>query len=141
MKAYKKALEVDPDNADALTGLAIVYSDLGDAQSAADVLKKLADKNPSARSLEALAETYRQLRQYGMAADALKRALILNPPNAGEIKRSLAETLVAAGRYPEAIQTYQELAADDPTDFESYLSISQIYIRQRNFVKASRGFR
>jgi tetratricopeptide (TPR) repeat protein len=137
VKAYKKALEVDPDNADALTGLAIAYSDLGDAQSAADVLKKLAEKNPSARSLEALAETYRQLRQYGMAADALRRALILNPPNAGEIKRSLAETLVAAGRYPEAIQTYQELAADDPNDFEAYLSISQIYIRQRDFVKAT----
>ncbi len=137
VKAYKKALEVDPDNPDALTGLAIAYSDLGDAQSAADVLKKLADKNPSARSLQALAETYRQLGQFGMAADALKRALILNPPNAGEIKRALAETLVAAARYPEAIQAYQELAAEDPADFESYLSISQIYIRQRDFVKAS----
>ena len=100
-------------------------------------MKKLAEKNPSARSLQALAETYRQLRQYGMAADALKRALILNPPNAVEIKHSLAETLVAAGRYAEAIQTYQELAADDPNDFEAYLSISQIYIRQRDFVKAS----
>ncbi len=136
IKDYKKALEVDPDNADALTGLAIAYSDMGDAQSAADVLKKLADKNPSARSLQALAETYRQLRQYGMAADALKRALILNPPNAGEIKRSLAETLMAAGRFTEAVQVYQELVAEDPADFESYLAISQIYVRQRDFVKA-----
>jgi tetratricopeptide (TPR) repeat protein len=137
VKAYKKALEVDPDNADALTGMAIVYSDLGDAQSAADALRKLADKNPSGRSLQALAETYKQMRQYGMAADTLKRALLLNPPNAAEIKRSLAEALAAAGRYPEAIQIYQELAADDPADLESLLSISQLYVRQRDFAKAS----
>ena len=45
--AYKKALEVDPDNEDALTGLAMVYADLGDNTSAADLLKKLAAKNPS----------------------------------------------------------------------------------------------
>ncbi len=107
----------------------MVYSDLGDAQSAADVLRKLADKNPSARSLQALAETYKQMRQYGMAADTLKRALSLNSPNAGEIRRSLAETLVAAGRYAEAVQTYQDLANDDPMDFDAYLNISQIYIR------------
>lgn len=137
LKAYKKALEVDPDNADALTGLAIVYSDLGDAPSAADALKKLADKNPSGRSLQALAETYRQMRQYGLAADALKRALLLNPPNAGEIKRALADTLVNASRYPEAIQVYQDLVTDDPNDIDSYLSISQIYVRQRDFVKAA----
>jgi tetratricopeptide (TPR) repeat protein len=136
-KAYKKALEVDPDNEDALTGLAVVYSDLGDAQAAADVLRKLADKNPSARSLQALAETYKQMRQYGMAADTLKRALSLNSPNTAEIRRSLAETLLAAGRYPEAIQTYQDLANDDPMDFDAYLNISQIYMRQRDFTKAS----
>ena len=53
--AYKKALEIDPDNEDAMTGLAMVYADQGDTTAAADLLKKLATKNPTPRSLQALA--------------------------------------------------------------------------------------
>ena len=34
-KAYKKALAIDPDNEEALTGLAMVYGDLGDSTEAA----------------------------------------------------------------------------------------------------------
>ena len=64
-RAYKKALDVDPDNEDALTGLSLVYLDLGNSQAAADTLKTLAEKNPSARSLRALAETYEQMKDSG----------------------------------------------------------------------------
>ncbi len=53
-RAFKKALDADPDNEDALTGLSLVYLDLGNSQAAADTLRQLADKNPSARSLTAL---------------------------------------------------------------------------------------
>ena len=34
-----------------------------------DQLKRLADKNPSGRSLAALASTYEQMRDYGLAAE------------------------------------------------------------------------
>jgi tetratricopeptide (TPR) repeat protein len=53
-KAYNSALAIDPANEDALTGLALVYSDLGDNAKAAQLLKKLADSNPSPRALQAL---------------------------------------------------------------------------------------
>ena len=132
-KAYKKALDVDPDNEDALTGLSLVYLDLGNSQAAADTLKMLADKNPSARSLQALAETYEQMREFGLAADALKKVLTLNPPNAADVRQAMAQDLVYAQRFPEALQIYQDLVADDPSDAQSYLRISQIYSRQRKF--------
>ena len=132
-KAYKKALEVDPDNEDALTGLSLVYLDLGNSQAAADTLKTLADKNPSARSLQALAETYEQMKEFGLAADALKKALALNPPNAGDVRQAMAQDLIYAQRFPEALQIYESLVADDPTDAQSYLRMSQIYSRQRKF--------
>jgi tetratricopeptide (TPR) repeat protein len=135
-KAYKQALSVDPDNEDALTGLALVYSDLGQTQQAAEILKKMADKNPSQRSLQALAAAYEQMRQYGPAADALQKALALNPPNATDVQRALGQDLVFAGRYAEALKTYQALVAQDPTDAQSYLRLSQIYIQQHDFEKA-----
>ncbi len=135
-RAYKKALEVDPDNEDALTGLSLVYLDLGNSQAAADTLKTLADKNPSARSLQALAETYEQMREFGLAADALKKALALNPPNAADVRQAMAQDLVYAQRFPEALQIYQDLVADDPSDAQSYLRMSQIYRTQRKFTDA-----
>jgi tetratricopeptide (TPR) repeat protein len=119
-----------------LTGLALVYSDLGDTEKAADLLKKLAAKHPSQRSLQALAGSYEQMRQWGPAADALKQALSLNPPNAADVKKTMAEYLLRAERYNDALQTYQELVSEDPNDSQSYLRISQIYRQQKDFPKA-----
>ncbi len=131
-RAYKKALEADPDNEDALTGLSLVYLDLGNSQAAADTLRTLAEKNPSPRSLQALAETYEQMKEFGLAADALKKALGMNPPNVGEIKQALAQDLISAQKFGDALQVYQGLVADDPEDAQSYLRMSQIYRQQRS---------
>jgi tetratricopeptide (TPR) repeat protein len=134
--AYKKALEVDPDNEDALTGLAMVYADLGDSTAAADLLKKLAAKNPTPRSLQALAAAYEQMKEYALAAETLKRTLDLNPPNAAEIKRFMAADFRRAQMFKEALQVYQDLVKDEPSDAESYLRMSNIYTQLRDFAKA-----
>src|SRR5580700_7628587 len=102
--AYKKALEIDPDSEDALTGLAMVYADLGDSTSAADLLKKLATKNPTPRSLQALAAAYEQMHEYALAAETLKLTLELSPPNAAEIKRFMAADLRRAQQYDAALK-------------------------------------
>src|SRR5579871_4500219 len=57
-KAFQKALAVDPDNDDAMTNLALVYADRGDNKAATDLLKKAAEKSPSADSLLRLAGSY-----------------------------------------------------------------------------------
>ncbi len=135
-KAYEKALAIDPTNEDGLTGLALVYSDLGDTKKAAELLKNLADKNPTPRSLQALAAAYEQMRQFDQAAEVLKQELELNPPNDKDIKRSLAEDLRLAQKFDDALAVYADLVMDDPTDATSYLRMSQIYQQQRNFAKA-----
>jgi len=134
--AYKKALEIDPDNEDALTGLAMVYADLGDTTQAADLLKKLAAKNPTPRSLQALAAAYEQMHEYALAAETLKRTLELSPPNATELKRFLAADLRKATQLQEALKVYQDLVTEEPSDAESYLRISNIYTQLRDFAKA-----
>ena len=134
--AFEKALALDPDSEDALTGLAQAYSDEGDAKKAGDLLKELALKHPSGRGLEALAEFYRQSRQWGLAADTLRQALALNPPNADDLKRRMAEFLLIGGRYADALATYRELIGEDPENSQYYLRVSQIYRQQRDFAKA-----
>ena len=135
-KAYQKVLDAEPDNEDALTGLALVYSDLGDTRRAADLLKRLADKNPSARSLGALAAAYEQMRDFKAAAGVLARLLSTNPPNEREVKRTMAQDLLLAQDYAGALAVYDQMVTDDPADAQAYLRISQIHRQQRDFVKA-----
>jgi len=134
-KAYKKVLELEPENEDALTGLAMVYSDLGDAKSASEMLRRVTDKNPTLRTLTALATTYEQMREYPLAAETLRRALKMAPGNF-EIRRALAQNLMLSEQMDESLKIYQELAKADPQDVQVQLRLSQLYRQQRAFDKA-----
>jgi len=135
-RAFKKALEIEPDNEDGLTGLATVLGIKGDGTGAADLLKRAAEKNPSADSLSRLADAYEQMKEFGLAADALSRALELNPPNAPDLARRMAQLLISAERYDEALKSYENLLSDDPTDADAYLQMSRLYRQKKDFAKA-----
>lgn len=134
-KAFQKALAVDPENEEAMTGLAMVYSDLGDSKRASELLQKVAEKSPNLRTLTSLAGAYEQMRDYALASETLKKAMTLAPDNAN-LKRALAENLLRAERYDESLKLYEELVADEPKDVESFLRISQIYRQMRKFDKS-----
>lgn len=134
-KAYKKALEAQPDNEDALTGLAMVYSDLGDTVSASQMLKRVVAKNPSLRTLMALAAAYEQMKEFRHAADAYKQALDLNKDNT-DLKRAYGEALFKADDLAAAKTVFEEVGAEDQNDLLSALRLSQIYRQQRDFAKA-----
>src|SRR5580658_1119917 len=135
MAAYKKALDLDAGNEDAMTGLATVYVDLGDNKAAAEMLRKVADKDPNPRSLTTLAGVYEQLKDYSLAAEMLRRALDQQPGNS-ELKQALAEDLLFSNQLDDALKLYQESIADDPKDIKAELRISQIYRQKRDFAKA-----
>jgi tetratricopeptide (TPR) repeat protein len=134
-QAYKKVLEINPDSEDALTGLAEVYVGLGDNKTATELLRKVAEKNPSLRSLTTLASAYEQMREYSLAAETLKTALKLAPNNA-ELKRALAQNLLLADQVDASLALYNALVQEDPKDVQSHLRISQIFRQQRQFAKA-----
>src|SRR5262249_8111602 len=135
-KAYKKALDIDPDNDDALNGLALVYADLGNTKGAADLLKKASDRHPTPRSLQTFAAAYEQMREFGLAAEALKRALDMEPANADDLRKELAQDLLYADRFDEARQLYQSMVDQEPGNADAWLRLSQVYLRGRDFAKA-----
>jgi tetratricopeptide (TPR) repeat protein len=134
-RAFKKVLELEADNDEALTGLAMVYSDRGDGKAAADLLAKVAEKNPNIRTLMGLAGAYEQMRDYNLAAETLRRALELAKGN-DDIRRALAQNLMLAEKFDEALKEYESLVEEDPRDVQSLLRISQIYRQQRKYDKA-----
>lgn len=130
--AFKKVIEADPENEDAITGLASVYSERGDAKSASALLEKLTAKSPSPKALAVLASNYEQMHEYTLAVNAYKKALQLDP-NRTELKGYLAQDQALAGQYDDALKTYQELADANPQDAAPYLGMAQIYDQQKKF--------
>ena len=134
-KAYSRVLALDANNEDALTGLAIVYSDVGDTKKAIEKLQAVTNKDPNPRTLAALATSYEQLRDYKSAAEVLRKAIELDPEN-GRLKRALAQDLLYSGNLDESFKYYQEFAADDPHDTDALRRMAEIYGEKRDFAKA-----
>jgi len=134
-KAYKKVLELDADNEDALTGLAMAAAESGDVAGAAAMLEKASSKNPNPRAMAQLAEMYEQMKDFRNAAKAWQKALDLSGGNP-EIKRQLANNLVMGDQLDDAIRVYEELVEDEPKDLGSVLRLSQIYRQKKNYDKA-----
>jgi len=134
-KAFNAALKADPENEDALTGLASVYLDLGDTKSAIAKLKAVTEKSPNERTLVALATAYEDLQDWKDAADALKRALEMGLDDE-RIVAKLGEDLLKSDQVAEALQLYQQLANDEPRNPLYQLKLAEIYMAQHDLGKA-----
>jgi tetratricopeptide (TPR) repeat protein len=134
-KAYKRAMEIDPNNEDALTGLALVYSDVGDTKKAIEMLRVVTERDPSPRTLEALAQSYDQMRDYKSAVEVLKKAVDVSPDNP-RFKRELARALLLSEQFDEALKLYNQIASEDPKDAQTQLRIAEIYRQKREYDKA-----
>jgi len=134
-KAFKSALERDANNEDALTGLAMVYSDVGNTKGMIEMLKRATDKAPNERSLATLGSAYEQMRDFASAAEVFKRALELKP-DSPQIKHGYAQNLLWSEQYDEAMKQYSELEEADPKDAQAPLKLSEIYRQKKMFDKA-----
>jgi len=136
--AFKKVLVIDPQNEDAATGLASVYSDRGDAKGSSALLEGLTKKNPSPRSYLALATNYETMHEYGLASDAYAKAIELDPTHT-EWSQALAQDESLAGRYDDALKTYRGLAEASPQDATPYLGMAQIYREKKELGEARKA--
>lgn len=134
-KAFNAALKADPDNEDALTGLASVYLDLGDTKAAIAKLKAVTDKSPNERTLVALARAYEDLQDWKDAADARKRALEMGLDDE-QVVADLGDDLLKSNQITEAQQLYQQLVNDEPRNPRYQLKLAEIYMAQHDLAKA-----
>ena len=135
--AFKKALDVDPENDEALTGLAMVYSDLGDVKSAADMLKRAGEKRPDVNTFARLASFYENMKDYADAADAWKKAIPLaQESEQPKLKMQMGLDLVAARKLDEALSLYLSLQQEDPKELEIPWQLTEIYRQKGQYDKA-----
>jgi len=137
-KAFNSALQAEPDNEDALMGLAAVYSDMGDSAKALEKLKALTDKSPNERTLGVLAQQYENMKDFKSAAEALERAVALDPDDEG-LQKGLAEDLLEAGQFDDALKIYQQLTTDNPREPFYRLRVALLYRMKQDFPNAEKA--
>jgi tetratricopeptide (TPR) repeat protein len=128
----KTAVKLDPDSEEAVTTLALLYTDEGDTVHALQVLSAVPDAGRSAKLYAALGATYEQRKDYKSAIDAYKHAIQLDRDNLDAI-RGLAENLLNDGQIDAALDQYRVIADANPEDAQTYLRISEIYRRQGKY--------
>jgi tetratricopeptide (TPR) repeat protein len=134
-KAFNSALSADPENEEALTGLAKLYTDLGDTKRAVEKLKAVAAKSPNERTLAALAQQYEDLNQFKEAADVLKKLQEMAPDNP-KIMAALARDLMYSDQLDDALKLFGQLAEEDPKDWQTQLYMAEIYGAKHDSAKA-----
>jgi tetratricopeptide (TPR) repeat protein len=131
----KIAVKLDPDSEEAVTSLALLFSDEGDTAHALQVLSAVPDSGRSAKLYAALGATYEQRKDYKSAINAYKHAIQLDRDNLDAI-RGLAENLLNDGQIDAALDQYKVIADANPEDAQTYLRISEIYRRQGKYDQA-----
>jgi tetratricopeptide (TPR) repeat protein len=135
--AFKQALAAEPENDDALTGLAMVYSDLGDTKSASEMLRRAGDKHPDVQTFARLAGFYENMRDYASAAEAWKKAIAqAQEPEQQKLKMQLGLDLIAARKLDEALALYLSLQQENKKDVEIPGQLAEIYRQKGQYDKA-----
>jgi tetratricopeptide (TPR) repeat protein len=136
----RKAVEVDPENADA-------WRELGDALLGEDKLKEAVDAFRQAvelrpndvSALVQLAHTAYASGDPEDAIGAIRQAVERDPQSLGA-RRALLEIYRAARRPEEALAAAEELAESDPTDTLAALDVAELYLTLDHPVDASAAF-
>ena len=128
----KTAIKIDPTSEEAVTTLAMLYTDEGDTSQALKVLSSIPDSARSAKLYSALGAAYEQRKDYKKAIDAYKRAIVLDRDNLDAI-RGLAENYLNDGQLDQALEQYKIIADSNPEDAQSYVRMAEIYRRQGKY--------
>src|SRR5579862_9033686 len=119
----KTAIKLDPSSEEAVTTLAMLYTDEGDTGHALKVLSSVPDSARSAKLYAALGAAYEQRKDFKSAIDAYKHAVMLDRDNLDAI-RGLAENLLNDGQLDQALEQYKVIADSNPEDAQTYVRMA-----------------
>ncbi len=129
----KTAVKLDPGSEEAVTTLAMLYTDEGDTShrlASAGVRCPTPLVPPS--SMPPWAPAYEQRKDYKSAIDAFRHAIVLDRDNLDAI-RGLAENLMNDGQFDAALEQYKVIVDSNQEDAQSYVRMAEIYRRQSKY--------
>ncbi|MGZ5504563.1 MAG: hypothetical protein ACXWGY_07885, partial [Chthoniobacterales bacterium] len=111
---FRRAIELQPNNALALSFVAFVHRRQGKWDRTLEELKRSIDLNPrDPYTMGGLAETYVFLRLWKEAEDAARRALTIDPHEATSMRMLLLSSLNRTGNVQEPLRLLATFPPDD----------------------------
>jgi tetratricopeptide (TPR) repeat protein len=108
-KAYQQALQIEPNNLEALTGLARLYNTTGDHSRAVATYQRAVQAHPRQASLwYELGLCHARNKEWDAALGSLQQAAQLEPEQKS-YTRALGFCLARAGRYDESFEVFAKL--------------------------------
>lgn len=125
---FKKAIEINPRDADSYNNLAAVSYEPGkNEQEIIRLFKKAVNHNPThAKAYYNLGKLYGDIGDYEQAVPSLKKAIQLNP-NYVEAYNKLGVVYGKTGKREEAIELIKKALAINPSYGEGYRSLGSLY--------------
>src|SRR5262249_29259455 len=117
-----------------LARLGNIYRESNRPQQALEAFRKMLDLGggESTRGYQEIIDTYRDPKE-GAEATRTAREGVKKFPNDRNLKMTLALQLADDGKADESIQLAKSLIKGDASDRESYVALSQIYMKLRRW--------
>ena len=138
---FQKAIQLNPDNANAYHNLGNVLTDLGRIEGAIRCYDKAVQINPSnAAHYKCLGNALREKGKHDESLEILKQALDRFPDDP-EIYYGLGAALKVKGRFDEAVAYYRKALQRNPNLSETYYNLGNVYKEQGQFEAAKEQFK
>ena len=132
LEAFKQALQIDPELAEAHFRLGLAYDALGQSQEAEESYKKaiekfkkhLADNDDDAEAHYNFGQTYAKLSLYTEAVNEYRKATRLKSDDS-DIYYDLGEALSKLARYDEAVAAFSKSLEIDPENYRAEDSLEE----------------
>jgi len=134
-KVLRGVLDRDSENGPALELLSQLLIDEGRSQDAIELLSNAAGASSSPEIYDLLGDAYTQQKDYPHAEEAYRKAIDLDPDDAGH-RHGLAQALLSQDKYSEALEQFKKLSELEPGTAENYLRMAQLYRRLGKYDQA-----
>jgi serine/threonine-protein kinase len=137
--SFRRAMELDPDNAAAAVGLASAYEGLNDPVRAEEQYARAIELQPGSWiAYNRIGAFYARQARYEAAIEPFIKVTQLTPNHARGYS-NLGAIYLYLGRYPEAEKALAHSIDIEPT-YESLSNLGTLYYKQRQYGKAGQKF-
>ena len=130
--AYKRAIELKPDFANAHSGLGVLYAKTGRIREGVALCKKATQLAPDNIEVQrSLATVYWQAKLYNNAAEVYDNIVRLDPDDKGALHQ-LGVIYMGKRMYPEAMAKFKRVLEIQPNDPLAHGAMGTVYLKLGN---------
>lgn len=128
VKYFEKAVEMNPDNMQAIENLSLTYVRMGEKEKGIDTFQKHSTDTENYRTQFIWGLLLHEAGRYQEAENAFKRSLNLNPDRL-EALDELGKVLIKSNKFEEAIDVYSTMLRIDRNNYLAWSGKADTYLK------------